>query len=306
MRGLTIRAARADEYDEVARVWMDSWVSVGLEPASDKLLADLRARIARRSTERLEPLCGRRRGADRRACWRSDCATATSISSSSILPITAAGSARCCCNSRASCPTRYGSMRKPNEKAWRWYEREGFVLEKEEPHPDHGLMMRYYRWKKGPTDDEALLGSANARRHRDLDDGGSRPALRARADRYLRRRAEEAGVSGDQSHGQGPGPAGRRGDDGRSGCDLRLRRRPLPAGEAWRRRSATHAARNIFTGCSSRRAASSPRSCRSSPSWRCLPAPPAGATPRRCSTCWTRRWRKARGCSATTSAPATS
>jgi ribosomal protein S18 acetylase RimI-like enzyme len=35
-----------------------------------------------------------------------------------------------------------------NEKAWRWYEREGFVFEKEALHP-HGLMMRYYRWKKG-------------------------------------------------------------------------------------------------------------------------------------------------------------
>lgn len=37
-----------------------------------------------------------------------------------------------------------------NEKAWHWYEREGFVLEKEQLH-EHGLMMRYYRWKKGPN-----------------------------------------------------------------------------------------------------------------------------------------------------------
>ena len=40
-----IRPARADEYDEVARVWMDSWVSTGLEDASDSLLAKLRARV---------------------------------------------------------------------------------------------------------------------------------------------------------------------------------------------------------------------------------------------------------------------
>src|SRR5258708_15312257 len=40
----TIRPARADEYDEVARVWMNSWVSTGLEDASDFLLAKLRAR----------------------------------------------------------------------------------------------------------------------------------------------------------------------------------------------------------------------------------------------------------------------
>ncbi|MGC2777840.1 MAG: GNAT family N-acetyltransferase, partial [Bradyrhizobium sp.] len=32
---------------------------------------------------------------------------------------------------------------------WRWYEREGFVLEKEEADPLHGRMMKYYRWKHG-------------------------------------------------------------------------------------------------------------------------------------------------------------
>ena len=40
-----IRPARSDEYDEVARVWMDSWVSTGLEDASNFLLAKLRARV---------------------------------------------------------------------------------------------------------------------------------------------------------------------------------------------------------------------------------------------------------------------
>jgi hypothetical protein len=41
----TIRLARANEYDDVARVWMNSWASTGLEGASDFLLAKLRARI---------------------------------------------------------------------------------------------------------------------------------------------------------------------------------------------------------------------------------------------------------------------
>src|SRR6202007_3398595 len=40
-----IRPARADEYDEIGRVWMESWVSTGLGEASDFLLANLRARI---------------------------------------------------------------------------------------------------------------------------------------------------------------------------------------------------------------------------------------------------------------------
>ena len=45
MSPATIRPARADEYDEIARVWMDSWVSTGLEAASNFLLAKLRVRI---------------------------------------------------------------------------------------------------------------------------------------------------------------------------------------------------------------------------------------------------------------------
>ena len=39
-----------------------------------------------------------------------------------------------------------------NEKAWRWYEREGFVFEKEEVEPMTGFVMKYYRWRqKGNT-----------------------------------------------------------------------------------------------------------------------------------------------------------
>src|SRR3979490_3044148 len=41
----TIRPARLDEYDEVARGWMESWVSTGLEDGSKYLLANLRARV---------------------------------------------------------------------------------------------------------------------------------------------------------------------------------------------------------------------------------------------------------------------
>ena len=35
-----------------------------------------------------------------------------------------------------------------NEKAWRWYEREGFVFEEETIEPMMGRIMKYYRWKK--------------------------------------------------------------------------------------------------------------------------------------------------------------
>jgi ribosomal protein S18 acetylase RimI-like enzyme len=35
-----------------------------------------------------------------------------------------------------------------NEKAWRWYEREGFAFEKEQVESTSGRAMKYYRWRK--------------------------------------------------------------------------------------------------------------------------------------------------------------
>ena len=35
-----------------------------------------------------------------------------------------------------------------NEKAWRWYEREGFVFENEVVSQTTGLMMKQYRWRE--------------------------------------------------------------------------------------------------------------------------------------------------------------
>jgi len=35
-----------------------------------------------------------------------------------------------------------------NEKAWRWYEREGFVFENEDISPVTGHVMKCYRWRK--------------------------------------------------------------------------------------------------------------------------------------------------------------
>jgi len=45
MSEIVIRTPREDEFDAVARVWMDSHVSTGLATGSDATLADLRARI---------------------------------------------------------------------------------------------------------------------------------------------------------------------------------------------------------------------------------------------------------------------
>ena len=40
-----------------------------------------------------------------------------------------------------------------NEKAWRWYEREGFAFEKEAVEPMTGFTMKYYRWKSSSAPD---------------------------------------------------------------------------------------------------------------------------------------------------------
>ena len=150
MRGPTIRAANPDEYDEVARVWMDSWVSIGIEAASEKLLAELRARVAKEIANgwslyvaddagRIAAMLALRSRDGYLDQLFVDPAYHRRGVGKMLLQFT-----------RKNLPDEiWLRCAKPNQKAWRWYEREGFVLEKEEPHPDHGLMMRYYRWKKG-------------------------------------------------------------------------------------------------------------------------------------------------------------
>ena len=135
-----IRPARTDEYDEVARVWMDSWVSTGLEDASNYLLANLRARL-RREVENgwsLFVADDRRTIAAMLALRLSDgCLgqlfVAPDYQGKGLGERLLAFWLRCV---------------RENEKAWRWYEREGFVFEKEEVKPETGFMMKTYRWKK--------------------------------------------------------------------------------------------------------------------------------------------------------------
>jgi ribosomal protein S18 acetylase RimI-like enzyme len=150
MRDLTIRAARPDEYDEVARVWMDSWVSIGLEAASEKLLAGLRTRVRREIANEWSLYVADDAG--RIAAMLALRLRDGYLDQLFVDPTYhGRGVGKMLLQfTRKNLPDEiWLRCAKPNEKAWRWYEREGFVLEKEEPHPDHGLMMRYYRWKKG-------------------------------------------------------------------------------------------------------------------------------------------------------------
>jgi len=145
----TIRPAHAAEYDEVARVWMTSWVSTGLAETSNFLLANLRARV-RHEIERGWSLFV----ADddgRLAAMLALHLPDLYLDQLFVAPEYQGQSLgrALLAFTRTHLPDEI-CLRcvRENEKAWRWYEREGFVFEQEQIEPMTGLMMKYYRWKK--------------------------------------------------------------------------------------------------------------------------------------------------------------
>jgi ribosomal protein S18 acetylase RimI-like enzyme len=145
----TIRAARTDEYDEVARVWMNSWVSTGLEQASNFLLAKLRARIPLEVENGWSLFVADDGG--RLAAMLALHLPKLYLDQLFVAPECQGQSLgrQLLAFTRQQLPDEI-SLRcvRENEKAWRWYEREGFVFEKEQVEPMTGFVMKYYRWKK--------------------------------------------------------------------------------------------------------------------------------------------------------------
>jgi GNAT superfamily N-acetyltransferase len=144
-----IRPARTDEYDEIARVWMNSGVSTGLEDASNFLLAKLRARIPL-EVEKGWSLFVADDGGTLAAMlalhlpniYLDQLFVAPEYQGRNL-------GRRLLAFTRQHLPDEI-ELRcvRENEKAWRWYEREGFVFEKQEIEPMTGFVMKYYRWKK--------------------------------------------------------------------------------------------------------------------------------------------------------------
>jgi len=144
-----IRPARVDEYDNIARVWMDSWVSTGLDTASDSQLSALRARIPQ-EVERGWSLFVADDGGSIVAMlalhlpkmYLDQLFVAPEFQSRSL-------GRRLLAFTRTHLPHEiWLRCVRENEKAWRWYEREGFVFEREAHEPTMGRMMKYYRWKR--------------------------------------------------------------------------------------------------------------------------------------------------------------
>lgn len=149
MAAPTIRPARADEYDEIARVWMESWVSTGLEDASNFLLAKLRARVPQEIEKGWSLFVADDQGTLAAMlalhlpnCYLDQLFVAPAYQGKSL-------GRELLAFTRAQLPNEiWLRCVRENEKAWRWYEREGFVFEKEQVEPATGFVMKYYRWKR--------------------------------------------------------------------------------------------------------------------------------------------------------------
>ena len=145
----TIRPARGDEYDEVARVWMESWATVGIEAASAPLLEKLRARVPAEVAKGWSLYVADDGG-------RLAAMLALHVSDNYLDQLFVAPEYQGKSVGRMLLAFTHTLLPdeiwlrcvRENEKAWRWYEREGFVLEKQTVEPTSGFTMKYYRRKK--------------------------------------------------------------------------------------------------------------------------------------------------------------
>ena len=145
-----IRPARPDEYDEVARVWMESWASTGLEPASLALLDKLSARVRQEIESGWSLFVADDAGT--LAAMLALNLPRRYLDQLFVAPKYQGRGLgrRLLAFTRTQLPDEiWLRCVRENEKAWRWYEREGFLFEKEQLEPMTGRVMKYYRWKKG-------------------------------------------------------------------------------------------------------------------------------------------------------------
>ena len=144
-----IRPARADEYDEIGRVWMESWVSTGLAEASNFLLANLRARVRREIEDGWTLFVADDNGTI--AAMLALHLPKLYLDQLFVAPSHQGRSLgrQLLAFTRTHLPDEmHLRCVRENEKAWRWYEREGFVFEREEISPVTGFVMKCYRWKR--------------------------------------------------------------------------------------------------------------------------------------------------------------
>ena len=148
----TIRPARPDEHPEIARVWMNSWASTGLEDASNFLLAIMRARIPMEIENGWSLFVADDDGAI--AAMLALHLPKRRLDQLFVAPEYQGRDLgrQLLAFTRQMLPDEiHLRCVRENEKAWRWYEREGFVFEQEKVEPMTGFVMKYYRWQKEGT-----------------------------------------------------------------------------------------------------------------------------------------------------------
>ena len=144
-----IRPARPDELEQITRVWMNSWASTGLEDASETLLARLRDRVMTEAAKGWNLYVADDSG--KLAAMLALHLPDNYLDQLFVAPEYQGSGLgrRLLAFTRQQMPDEiWLRCVRENDKAWRWYEREGFVFEKEELEPKIGFMMKYYRWKK--------------------------------------------------------------------------------------------------------------------------------------------------------------
>ena len=128
---------------------MESWVSTGLEEASNFLLANLRARVRKEIEDGWSLFVADDRGT--LAAMLALHLPQQYLDQLFVAPeYQGQGVGRqLLAFTRQRLPDEiWLCCVRENEKAWRWYEREGFAYEREEVSSRTGFMMKYYRWRR--------------------------------------------------------------------------------------------------------------------------------------------------------------
>jgi ribosomal protein S18 acetylase RimI-like enzyme len=149
---LNIRPARQDDFSAVAELWLASWNSAGLGDATDSV-DDLRERIVREVdagwTLYVAEVGGTPAGMlaiHKHNLHLDQLFVAPAFQGHGL-------GKKLLSLAREEMPDEmWLRVSLGNERAWRWYEREGFVLERLEQRPEWPLPRVYYRWRRAQTD----------------------------------------------------------------------------------------------------------------------------------------------------------